>query len=90
MKKKLFALVLAAFLAMPVFLHAEVYIDIKNMHCDNGRSYYSAPRVAQNHQYPSPPNDTSNSSSARKIVRNGQLLIVRGEEIYTISGVRIQ
>lgn len=69
---------------------AEVYIDIKNMHCDNGRSYYSAPRVAQNHQYPSPPYDTSNSSSARKIVRNGQLLIVRGEEIYTISGVRIQ
>ncbi|MCQ2335412.1 MAG: hypothetical protein MJZ89_06205 [Paludibacteraceae bacterium] len=34
--------------------------------------------------------DIESSSSVSKILRNGQILILRGEEVYTISGVRIQ
>lgn len=70
---------------------AEVYIDIKDMHCGDDRPIISAPRIRQINQPLIRQNiNTTYDSGAQKVFRNGHIYIKRGENVYNISGMRIK
>jgi len=72
-----------------VELGAEVYIDIMDMNCDNERAHSPITPSEQNSSSRMPEKETT-YSPATKILRDGQILILRGENIYDICGRQIQ
>ena len=68
---------------------AEVYIDIRDMHCDDERNFSpSFDSSIRNIRHA--PQQQQVSSSARKILRNNQILILRGEKTYTLTGQQLK
>lgn len=71
---------------------AHVIFDIKDMYCDNrGEEYPSEENVPEYHCAPqqliSMPRATT---SVKKILRNCQILILRGDKTYTITGQEVR
>ena len=72
-----------------VNMGAEVYIDVKDMHCDDraGTFTHNNEKV---HQAPQKLPIPNTPSSAYKILRNGQVLIERNGHTYTLTGTEIK
>lgn len=71
---------------------SHVLIDIKDMHCDNDRDVLS-PSDHENRHHGAPrKDDTSivNNPSSSKILRDGQILILRGDKTYTLTGQEVR
>ena len=69
---------------------ASVYIDVRDMNCDNERAQIrQAPRLLQNSSS-STSNTITTSPVVKKVFQNGQLYIIRGENVYNMSGFLIK
>lgn len=71
-------------------LGARVYIGIKGTRCGDEQASVIEPRAIRKESHFIKTTNMSDMPSATKILRDGQLYIIRGESIYTINGIRIK
>lgn len=69
---------------------AEVYIGIKDMHCDDDRGEIFIDEDAPNFHYAPQKEGSITAPSATKILRDGQILILRDGRIYTPTGQEVK
>ena len=68
---------------------AEVYIDIKDMHCDDERD--NPPSLDNNIRTTHHALQKQREFSfTRKVLIDGQIYILRGEKVYTITGQEVK
>lgn len=69
---------------------AEVYIGIRDMHCDDDRGEISVDEDMPVIHYAPQKQSTIATSLATKILRDGHILILRGDRTYTITGQMVE
>lgn len=68
---------------------AKVYIAVRDMHCDD-RGELSFPEEENARRTPQRHEMTNEESATQKIIRDGQLLILRDGKTYTVTGMEIE
>lgn len=71
-------------------LGARVYMGIKGTRCGDEQAPDLAPPASRQNAKTQGANNTQDTPPVNKILRNGQLYIIRGDSIYTINGVQIK
>jgi hypothetical protein len=69
---------------------AEVYIDVKDMHCNDRGSISESQEKREVNYMPHKISSMLETSSATKVLRNGQILILRDGKTFTTTGQRVE